>query len=95
VFAVCILISVGQTATFPMSLSLIATRANSQEQTTALSAFSQGWGYLIAGLGTFAFGSIAAALQSWAAVVFGIVVLTVLQTAIGIYAGRDAKVARQ
>jgi CP family cyanate transporter-like MFS transporter len=94
-FAVCILISVGQTATFPMSLSLIATRANSQEQTTALSAFSQGWGYLIAGLGTFAFGAIAAALQSWTAVVFAIVALTVLQAAIGIYAGRDAKVARQ
>lgn len=95
VFAVCILVSVGQTATFPMSLSLIATRANSQEQTTALSAFSQGWGYLLAGFGTFAFGAIAAALQSFTAVVFGLVALSVLQIFIGSYAGRDAKVGRQ
>lgn len=94
-FAVCVLISVGQTATFPISLSLIATRANSQEQTTALSAFSQGWGYLISGLGTFAFGAIGAMLHSWSAVVFAIVILTVIQIALGIYAGRDEKIAAQ
>lgn len=94
-FAVCVLISVGQTATFPMSLSLIATRANSQEQTTALSAFSQGWGYLISGLGTFAFGAIGSLMHSWSVVVFAVVALCVLQIALGIYAGRDEKIAKQ
>jgi CP family cyanate transporter-like MFS transporter len=94
-FVVCVLISVGQTATFPMSLSLIATRANSQEQTTALSAFSQGWGYLISGLGTFAFGAIGSLMHSWSVVVFAVVALCVLQIALGIYAGRDEKVAKQ
>jgi CP family cyanate transporter-like MFS transporter len=56
-FLTCVLISVGQAATFPMVLALIATRANSEQQTTALSAFSQGWGYLFAAVGTFCFGS--------------------------------------
>ena len=88
VFLVCILISVGQTATFPMALSLISTRAKSQEQTTALSAFAQGWGYLISGIGTFAFGAIGSAMQSWTTVVFAIVVLSFVQIAVGVYAGK-------
>lgn len=95
IFVVCILISVGQTATFPMSLSLIATRANSQEQTTALSAFSQGWGYLIAGLGTFAFGAVGSLLNNWSGVVFALTVLCVVQIFVGAYAGRDAQVEKK
>jgi CP family cyanate transporter-like MFS transporter len=88
-----VLISVGQTATFPVSLSLIATRASTQAQTTALSAFSQGWGYLISGFGTFAFGAMAAAFSSWTVVAFTIAALSALQIAIGFYAGRDSKIA--
>ena len=87
-----ILISVGQTATFPVSLSLIATRASSQAQTTVLSAFSQGWGYLISGFGTFAFGAMAAAFASWTIVAIIIAAISALQIAIGFYAGRDAKI---
>lgn len=85
-------ISVGQTATFPVSLSLIATRASSQAQTTVLSAFSQGWGYLISGFGTFAFGAMAAAFASWTIVAVSIAAISAVQIAIGFYAGRDAKI---
>lgn len=92
---VCVLISVGQSATFPMVLSLVATRANSDEETTALSAFSQGWGYLFAAAGTFAFGSIAALLQSWPAVVFGVAALSAAQIFIGAVAGRSSARFRQ
>ena len=88
--AVCI--SVGQTATFPMSLSLIATRANTSAQTTVLSAFSQGWGYLISGVGTFAFGALAGALNNWSIVAFAMVIVSVMQIAIGFYAGRDTRI---
>jgi CP family cyanate transporter-like MFS transporter len=90
-FVVCILISVGQTATFPMVLSLIATRAKSQEQTTALSAFSQGWGYLFSAAGTFAFGAVAALLSSWTVVVFAMAFLSAIQIVFGAYAGRDPR----
>lgn len=84
-----IFISVGQTATFPMSLSLIATRATSQGQTTVLSAFSQGWGYLISGFGTFALGAIAASLGNWSSIAFAMVAFSALQIAFGFYAGRN------
>ncbi len=90
-----ILISVGQTATFPMSLSLIATRASTQGQTTVLSAFSQGWGYLISGVGTFAFGAFAAALDDWSVVATSMAVISLIQIAIGFYAGRDAHIPKQ
>lgn len=88
-----ICISVGQTATFPMSLSLIATRASTQAQTTVLSAFSQGWGYLISGFGTFAFGAFAAAFDNWSSIAFAMVLVSLLQIAIGYYAGRDDHIA--
>jgi CP family cyanate transporter-like MFS transporter len=88
-----ILISVGQTATFPMSLSLIATRASTQGQTTVLSAFSQGWGYLISGLGTFALGAAAAALGDWSVVAIAMAAISLVQIAIGFYAGRDSHIA--
>ncbi|MFM6963118.1 MAG: MFS transporter [Micrococcales bacterium] len=86
-----ILISVGQTATFPMSLSLIATRASSRAQTTMLSAFAQGWGYLISGVATFAVGAIGASV-SWKAAVVVLVVLSAIQVAIGFYAGRNTHI---
>ena len=89
----CVLISVGQTATFPVSLSLIATRASTQAQTTVLSAFSQGWGYLISGFGTFAFGAMAAAFSNWTVVAATIAAISALQIAIGFYAGRNSKIA--
>jgi CP family cyanate transporter-like MFS transporter len=88
-----VLISVGQTATFPVSLSLVATRASTHAQTTVLSAFSQGWGYLISGFGTFAFGAMAAAFSSWTVVALTIAAISAVQIAIGFYAGRDSKIA--
>jgi CP family cyanate transporter-like MFS transporter len=88
-----VLISVGQTATFPVSLSLVATRASTHAQTTVLSAFSQGWGYLISGFGTFAFGAMAAAFSSWTVVALTIAGISAAQIAIGFYAGRDSKIA--
>jgi CP family cyanate transporter-like MFS transporter len=84
----CVLIGLGMSATFPISLSLISTRASTQAQTTQLSAMSQGWGYLLAAAGTFMVGFVANASASWA-LSFGIITaLTLVQAAIGIYAGR-------
>ena len=87
------LIAFGQSANFPISLSLIATRASTQAQTTTLSAFSQGWGYLIAGIGTFAFGAIGSHMPNWSVVVFAIAALSVGQMALAAFAGRNRKIA--
>ncbi len=91
----CALVAVGQSANFPISLSLIATRASNENQTTSLSAFSQGWGYLVAGLGTFVLGAIGSATQNWTAVVLVVAILSIGQIAVGFYAGRDAQIAAQ
>lgn len=84
----CVLIGIGMSATFPISLSLIGTRASTQAQTTQLSAMSQGWGYLLAAAGTFLVGFIANLVGGFALSFALITTLTLLQTGIGFYAGR-------
>ena len=86
-----ILISCGQTATFPMSLSLIATRATSKAQTTVLSAFAQGWGYLLSGVGTFVIGLIGASV-SWVSAGWVIVGCCVVQVAVAFIAGAKSQI---
>ena len=85
----CVLISIGQTATFPLSLTIISTRAHGQSKTTVLSAMSQGWGYLLSGLGVFAIGAFAVSTGSWSTGVMIIVFTGVLQAAAGFYGGRN------
>lgn len=88
----CVLIGLGMSATFPISLSLIGTRAATQAQTTQLSAMAQGWGYLLAAAGTFMVGYVANLVGSWALSFAIITGLTLLQTFIGAYAGRPGQI---
>lgn len=83
----CVLISVGQTATFPLSLTIISTRAHGQSKTTVLSAMSQGWGYLLSGAGVFAIGAFSVATGSWATGVMVIVFTGIVQAVAGFYGG--------
>jgi len=83
----CVLISVGQTATFPLSLAIISTRAHGQSKTTVLSAMSQGWGYLLSGIGVFAVGAFAVSTGSWATGIMVLVLTGIVQSAAGFYAG--------
>lgn len=89
----CVFIGVGQAATFPLSLSLISTRASTTAQTTQLSAMAQGWGYLLAAVGTFAVGVIGASAGGWLSGVVVLGSLTVLQIAIGFYSGRPGLIS--
>jgi len=89
----CVFIGVGQAATFPMSLSLISTRASTAAQTTQLSAMAQGWGYLLAAAGTFAVGVIGASAGGWLSSLVVLGSLTVLQIVIGFYSGRPGLIA--
>jgi CP family cyanate transporter-like MFS transporter len=87
VFA-CIFIGLGQASTFPMSLSIIGTRASTRGQTTQLSAMAQGWGYLLAAVGTFVVGWLATATGSWSVSVALLIALTAVQVGVGFYSGR-------
>jgi CP family cyanate transporter-like MFS transporter len=54
-----------------------------------LSAMSQGWGYLLSGIGVFAIGAYAVSTGSWATGVLVLVGTGVVQAAAGFYGGRD------
>ena len=84
----CVLIGFGMSATFPISLSLISSRASTSAQTTQLSAMSQGWGYLLAATGSFMVGTLASLVGDFALSFAIITSLTLIQTGIGFYAGR-------
>ena len=92
IVAACVLIGLGQASTFPMSLSIIGTRASTKAQTTQLSAMAQGWGYLLAAAGTFLVGLIADLAHSWVPSVILLVALTGLQVAVGFYSGRPGQI---
>ena len=84
----CVLIGLGTSATFPLSLTLISIRASTKAQTTTLSAVAQGYGYLIAALGTFAFGLLRDLTPNWQLSIGSLVVLTLVQAVSVLVAGR-------
>ncbi|MEY4639403.1 MAG: hypothetical protein RLY13_401 [Actinomycetota bacterium] len=88
----CLLLGLGMSATFPISLALISTRASSQAQTTELSTLAQGLGYLISAVGTFAMGLLANFTGTWFAGMAFLVVLTAIQAISGLYAGRPGSI---
>lgn len=83
-----IVIGIGQASSFPLSLSLISTRAVNQRLTTMLSSVAQGVGYLLAASGTFLFGFLAKVTGEWKISVVGLIVLTGIQVVAAWYAGR-------
>ena len=83
-----IVIGIGQASSFPLSLSLISTRAGNQRLTTMLSSVSQGVGYLVAAGGTFLFGWLAKVTGDWQVSVIGLTALTIIQVVAAWYAGR-------
>ncbi|MDG4669194.1 MFS transporter [Mycobacterium sp. 236(2023)] len=82
-----VLLGVG-TATLPIALGLIALRTAVPSETAALSAMSQGFGYLIAAAGPLAFGILHAMSTSWALPLLLLGVVTVVQGMLGWLAGR-------
>lgn len=88
----CVLLGLGMSATFPISLALISTRASSKAQTTELSTLAQGLGYLISAVGTFAMGLLANLTGTWFVGMALLVVLTGIQAVSGFYAGRPGHI---
>lgn len=88
----CVITGFGFAATFPLSLTLIGSRASTNTQTTQLSALAQGWGYLISAAGTFGFGLLRDLTGSWNASLVLVISLTFVQLFAGGLAGRDKKI---
>ena len=87
-----ILIGLGQASSFPLSLTLISTSAREATRTTSVSAFVQGGGYLLSAIGTFAFSSIRELTGDWAASVWLLVCLTIIQACSSFIAGGKRKI---
>ena len=88
----CVITGFGFAATFPLSLTLIGSRASTSTQTTQLSALAQGWGYLISAAGTFGFGLLRDVTGNWDASLILVSVLTFVQIIAGAVAGRDKRI---
>ena len=89
----CVVTGFGFAATFPLSLTLVGSRASTSTQTTQLSALAQGWGYLIAAIGAFAFGYCKDVSGDWTISLWVLIGITVVQIISGAFAGKDQKIA--
>ncbi len=87
-----VVIGLGQSSTFPISLNMISTRASTEAQTTELSTISQGYGYLAAALGTFVFGWVRDLSGSWVLPILLLAGLSATQLFAGFQAGRNRKI---
>lgn len=85
--AVAVIMGLGMASTFPLSLNWISTRASNASQTTQLSAISQGFGYLLSAVGTFAFGYLRELSGAWTVPVLVMLGLTLVQALSSFIAG--------
>jgi CP family cyanate transporter-like MFS transporter len=83
----CILIGLGQAATFPLSLTMISTKA-AKSITPTLSATTQGIGYVFAGIVAFSMAGIRDLTGSWSLGIWIIFGLTLAQAYCGFVADR-------
>ncbi|WP_217131577.1 CynX/NimT family MFS transporter [Leucobacter chinensis] len=82
------LIGLGQGATISLSLTFIVWRSPDAHHTGHLSTMSQGFGYLIAGLGPIGIGAVHAATGEWKVPMVVLGVALVVQLLAGIIASR-------
>ena len=86
-FLAAVLMGLGMASTFPISLTLISTRAQNSRLTTQLSALVQGYGYLLSAVGTYAFAALRESTGGWIWPVVMLIVLTAVQAASSFVAG--------
>ena len=89
-FVAGILMGLGMASSFPLSLTLISTRARNPRLTTQLSALVQGFGYLLSAVGTYAFAALREMTGGWIWPIIMLVALTVVQSLSSFVAGGRA-----
>jgi len=90
-----ILIGMGQGAGFALGLTFFVSRAASHEMAAELSGTGQSVAYLIAAAGPVMAGLLHDATSSWDPVIALVMVVIVIQTTLGLEAGRPATVAEE
>ena len=87
-----VLIGIGQASSFPLSLSLISTRAGNSELTTILSSVVQGVGYLLAAAGTYFVGILGNQTGNWNFSIALLLAVTLIQVVASWFAGLDRQI---
>ncbi|QLQ11893.1 MAG: MFS transporter [Nocardioidaceae bacterium] len=82
--------SCGAVAALTVSLGLIVLRTTSSEEASALSGMTQSIGYLLAAIGPIGAGLLAQAADDWQPVLTAMVVVSLVQTVLSLWAGRTA-----
>ncbi len=83
-----VLVGVGTSSSFPLSLALIGMKGSSQAITTGLSSVSQGIGYLYAASAVFFAGLSFDLTQTWVVAIVACAAAAVAQAGMGIYAAK-------
>lgn len=83
-----VLVGLGMSV-FSLALTVIALRARTADDTAKLSGMAQGFGYLLAGLGPFAFGLLHDATGGWTAPWVMVLAVYLVQMGAGALAGRN------
>lgn len=86
------LLGLGQGASISLSLSYIVWRSPDTQHTSQLSTASQGFGYLLAGLGPLGIGAIYGATGNWTLPLVALGVLLTAQLVAGIVASRPVHI---
>ena len=81
-----VFIGIGMSCSFPVALALIGLKAHTPQTTTLLSAIAQGFGYLIAALGTFMVGQVHDWTGGWIAAICLLVAISLAQILAGVLA---------
>lgn len=86
------LMGLGQGLAFPIGLALIAARTKHPATTTALSAMAQGFGYIVAAVGTYLIGWVHNLASAWQPAMITFALFAVGQTVIARWAGSERPV---
>jgi CP family cyanate transporter-like MFS transporter len=84
-----LLLGTGTGAAFPLAMTLVLQRTRDVAQTGRLSASAQSIGYLIAATGPLGVGLLHEATDGWTAALVLLLAVLLVQTLIGVAAGRD------
>ncbi|KAA0108169.1 MFS transporter [Mycolicibacterium sp. P1-5] len=83
-----VLVGIGMSV-FSLALTVIALRARTPEDTVQLSAMAQGFGYLLAGIGPFLFGTLHDVTGNWTVPWMMVLGVYAVQILLGVLAGRN------
>jgi CP family cyanate transporter-like MFS transporter len=83
-----VLVGIGMSV-FSLALTVIALRSRTPHDTVQLSAMAQGYGYLLAGVGPFLFGTLHAVTGGWTVPFIMVLAVYAVQIVLGVLAGRN------